>query len=282
MPIVRSFPGDEGWLLQTVGENATGIGGTKKDGAIVRFYNDLLTRHRISWYEVPISAASYAFSPESSFTACVHEVALNGTDLCLAPFWVTSQRTQLASFPQPLYNDVFVTVTIKESSGVMSLSEAMQTPFTPFTWQMWFALVGTLFYVSIVMWILEGGTNDDDFPEASNSQKLFKSVLVSFMAFWSAGDLRFGPKTFDGWITISGLAFCIMVLITNYQADVTADLIGSKARGAMASLEDGITKSLPICGLEAIREEPLSRFPNLSQLYHDVDDEQSLALALVG
>jgi hypothetical protein len=32
-------------------------------------------------HEVPISAASHAFSPSSTYTACVHEIALNGTDV---------------------------------------------------------------------------------------------------------------------------------------------------------------------------------------------------------
>jgi hypothetical protein len=38
---------------------------------------------------VPISDRSREFSPSSSYTACVHDVAIGQVDLCVGNFWPT-------------------------------------------------------------------------------------------------------------------------------------------------------------------------------------------------
>ena len=121
-PLRVSFPGDSGsgYTLVTVGENVTGVGGTRRDGSFPAFIGSLLADANVEWSEVPISPESYAAYPLSSFTACAHEVALNGTDLCAANLWDTEVRRTLAQFTRPLYDDEFRLVVFKESEGSSS------------------------------------------------------------------------------------------------------------------------------------------------------------------
>ena len=60
-----------------------------------------------TWVEKPITAASRARFNSSSFTACVHDVALNETDMCIGNFWMTSQRLHMAAFSTAIYDDSF-------------------------------------------------------------------------------------------------------------------------------------------------------------------------------
>ena len=34
----------------------------------------------------------------SSYSACVHDVAMNETDMCIGPFWLTSERQLMSPF----------------------------------------------------------------------------------------------------------------------------------------------------------------------------------------
>ena len=96
----------------------------------------------------------------SSYTQCVHEVALNETDLCIGAFWTTSERLLLTTFTTAMYQgmclirpyiwnwlfktiflfllDTFFMVTF--SSGKSSFADLLVTPFKPFTRQAWVAL----------------------------------------------------------------------------------------------------------------------------------------------
>ena len=58
----------------------------------------VMRRHAVPWQAVDVSARSAEFSPGSSFTACVHDVAIGNVDMCWANFWPTSARRQMASF----------------------------------------------------------------------------------------------------------------------------------------------------------------------------------------
>lgn len=76
-----SFPGDSGsgYTLLTKDDGS-------KDGSVVQFMKDLKEETGFDWtiHEVTDTSRSRY---SSSFTACVHEVALGETDLCIGNFW---------------------------------------------------------------------------------------------------------------------------------------------------------------------------------------------------
>ena len=82
-----------------------GVGGTNRSGSVLVFMDNILRRGAVPWVEVPVSDASRAYS-SSSFTACVHEVAIGGADVSptCTPFHYASLNPTDAS----AYSDAHV------------------------------------------------------------------------------------------------------------------------------------------------------------------------------
>jgi len=87
-PLRVSFPADSSNGYTVVSVDG-GVGGTGRAGAVLEFAAATFAAHGIAWTEVPVPAASRAYSPLSSYTACVQAVALNDTDVCWGNFWPT-------------------------------------------------------------------------------------------------------------------------------------------------------------------------------------------------
>ena len=85
-----SYPGDSssGYTLLT---DANGV----KQGSVVEFMRSIAQEAQFTWDIVPVGNDSKAFSPSSSFTACVYSVALNETDMCIGNFWVSVHTTSV-------------------------------------------------------------------------------------------------------------------------------------------------------------------------------------------
>ena len=156
------FPGDEAYHLVTVGPQEAGYGGvgkgvgnTQRDGAIVIFIDQLLTTYGLSWYEVTISDDSHAFSPASSYTACIHDIALNRTDVCVGPFWTPAFRRKLVAFTGDLFSAQFALVVRQLPATQRTFAEMVASPFEPFEAEVWAYLVLTLFYVGLIRWAIQ-------------------------------------------------------------------------------------------------------------------------------
>jgi hypothetical protein len=180
-----SFPGDSGsgYTLLTKPDGT-------KDGSVVQFMKDIKAVTGFSWtiHEVTdTSRTRYS----SSFTACVHEVALGETDLCvsLTParshsnashlacvpsscaftprlgarvftrscignFWMTNERLLLTPFTGLLYTDEFK--LILPVAPEVPLSVVMQMPLRPFTNLAWLYIVAVLMYMTIALNLITG------------------------------------------------------------------------------------------------------------------------------
>jgi hypothetical protein len=69
-----------GYTLTTMSDGKT------RDGSVLRFMARVFAEYQIQWVVQPISNASLSKFPGSSFTACVFEVGLNETDICIGSF----------------------------------------------------------------------------------------------------------------------------------------------------------------------------------------------------
>ena len=235
-----SIPGDELPYVSTVGPNTTDyVVGTspRRDGSIPRYVSRLLQEYNIAWEEVPISASSLAFSPHSSGTACVHDVALNNTDICVASTWVFEYRSRLAGFTSPIEAvEMFVIAPL--SQRTTSVSDLLLRPFEPFDWTMWLGMLGALLYAGYALYTLDGSGHEDEEqdddvgatsklePLTASQKKQIKyaidwrhafcpttfddltdlglSMVHSVQSFIGAGDFRHEPRTVTGWIVFLG------------------------------------------------------------------------------
>eukprot|EP01047_Picozoa_sp_COSAG01_P047214 COSAG01_NODE_4491_length_4978_cov_17.492109_1_plen_836_part_10 len=144
-----SMPGDSG-----SGYTLTTLPDGTRAGSVVSFMKSVAQEASFTWEIVPIGDSRSLFS--SSFTACVHAVALGATDLCIGNFWLTTQRMLIhSSFTSVLYDDEMVLV-VKATEDV-NLWERIGVPFTStLTPTAWIAVLGTTLFMSFAMQIIEG------------------------------------------------------------------------------------------------------------------------------
>ena len=216
-----SFPGNSGsgYTITTVPDGIAGVGGTNRDGSTVRFWDQLARDYNIAWTEHPVSDESKSFSPQSSFTACVHELALNATDICVGNFWPTANRQRLASFTTPLYYDEFKLVVAKSNATTAWELTDLYRPVEPFSPMTWAAIVITTLYFGAAMWLVEAGHNQDDFPSRGPVAGIAFGFFRALYAFFTF-DFRFSPTTIIGRLCLLTFAFSSLLLITYYAAQV--------------------------------------------------------------
>ena len=156
------FPGDSASMYTIVGTRpypdgspkvvaGSGVGGTNRSGAVVVLVANLLTQLSVPWEETAISARSLEYSPASSFTACVHEVAIGNLDLCIGNFWPTARRRTIANFASPIYRDSFhLIVPYAPPGAYASIWRSLQAPFTPFSAELWLMIFVILGLVGLM------------------------------------------------------------------------------------------------------------------------------------
>lgn len=153
-----TFPGDEAHYLVTVAEG-TGVNGTSKDGVIVRVAHGIFARHGIAWEATPIANNFTG----SDYVACIHDIALNNTDICLAAFFDTAERRTIADFTGPVSSSSFMAVVWRvQPDSWPSISEMLRSPFTPFDDDVWMWLLVTISYVGLIRWAIQIANDDAD------------------------------------------------------------------------------------------------------------------------
>ena len=177
-PIRLTFTGDDSPYIKQLGPNETRlVPGTDKDGSVVKFITDLLLERSVTWKEVPITGASRDYS-SSSFQACIHDVALNATDLCVGSTWAFENRRRLVDFTGDITASNLRLLVKLQSSDYNSFSQKIKQPFAPFTAKMWLALVGALIYIGYAMYTLDasGYESDDQNEDGDDAlgQALYK------------------------------------------------------------------------------------------------------------
>ncbi len=248
-----------------------GIGGTNRSGAVPVYMARMLAKLNIPWHEVPISSRSREFSPASSFTACVHEVALGNADICFGNFWATASRRSISSFTSLLYNDKFH-VFVKRGRSRPSFWEALLRPFEPFSATLWVVIFVVLAYVGVTqvyeerMWASHELTDDEDADSKDSFLgKVPSAALRGINAFNLSEVPGLEPTTLGAWLTTFALGFTTMVLVTGYTAVVTTTLMQQSAV-QINNLEDAIRQGARVCAHTVVVDQVVARYPKLSPL----------------
>jgi len=235
--------------------------GGKKTGSFPTFMQGIFDRFNMTMEIVPVSEKSKERSPKSSFTACVHEVALNSTDLCIGNFWSTSQRRLMAAFTSEVYQDLFYLVAPASEEGLV---EMMGSPLRPFVPSVWFGIVAVTAVASLGMYVLERGK--PMFRETTISRGISLSFYVAFQSMIGASS-SYEAKSLGGKILNLAFGFFIMIVIASYTANLASFLVAKASTSKIDSIEAGINAGMKFCGLSAIRESLISLEPELRNLF---------------
>ena len=274
-PLRVSFPGNSGsgYTVTDAKVGEAGAGNTRRDGSVLRFFETTMAAHGVDWYEVPRSASSSAFGTihSSSFTACTHEVALNRSDVCVGNLWPTPFRRRIAAFSNVIYLDAFhaIAFRVQTTRRARAFGDALVAPLQPFSMGLWFAILGTVLLVALVMWIVEGWSNDEDFPQTKIAPSLVIAGFKALRTFPGGAGINFSPKTNVGQLIILVFSFAALVLTAQYTAVVTANIVLSEERveANVSTFEDALMLHQKICGLEATKPSFAERYPASVELY---------------
>lgn len=203
---------------------------TGRTGSTVHFMADLLEFHGIQWEFMPMSSESNNYSV-STVTNCLHEVAINRTDMCWFDSWLTDGRLSMTTMIG-LFEDTFMVMVRKEAKKAATFEDMIAVPFMPFTGELWAVIMSQYIVCALIFFWLEGQSNEDDFPEPTLSKGViecvFKGVVASF-----GGGLLMSPKTTPGKILVAGLSLSLMVFMSIYGAQVTTALVQSRLGAVM-------------------------------------------------
>ncbi len=142
----------------------------ERTGSMIDFMNEVAVSGGFTWTLRSISNASRLLY-SSSYTQCVHDVALNETDLCIGPFWLTPERLLMSRFSVSIYSNTFLLVVQQPNTRIASvkdfilrLQEHWKVPFRPFTKHAWWTIGCVTFFMSVVMVSItrRAVSNDED------------------------------------------------------------------------------------------------------------------------
>ena len=161
-----SYPGDssDGYTLAT--DEATG----NRIGSTVDLMYEIFEEYNITAVLKEVSEKSKA-RYTSSYTQCVHEVALNETDICIGAFWTTSERLLLTPFTTATYQDTFYMLTFEETTET-GFWVNMATPFAPFTTEAWYRLAFVVLYMSTSIHLVQSAKNAEDEDDDDETKSL--------------------------------------------------------------------------------------------------------------
>ena len=240
------------------------------EGSFVEFFQRSMAKFGVTTFEiVPLSSAAGA-TTGSPWSHCLYGIALNNTDVCLGPTWPTLERQfktgfQGAGFSIPLYEDAFKMVSKRKPASARTVfwplvlwtaggdGSGIHAELTPEkineNLRVWLTILGMLLYTGIVLFVLEGHTNDEVYPEShSPGLSVIRSLFNSLQSFVGMGDYRHTPQTHDGRLGMITSSFAVLILITTYTSLITSGLVAKPEQaGVYASVNDAIAKGAKFC-----------------------------------
>eukprot|EP00816_Leptocylindrus_hargravesii_P012834 CAMPEP_0196825136 /NCGR_PEP_ID=MMETSP1362-20130617/92867_1 /TAXON_ID=163516 /ORGANISM="Leptocylindrus danicus, Strain CCMP1856" /LENGTH=1154 /DNA_ID=CAMNT_0042205513 /DNA_START=183 /DNA_END=3647 /DNA_ORIENTATION=- len=207
----------------------------QKDGSIVQFMKDVASAAGFGMYEVKLSPVSRLEHNNNSYTACMLDVELGVTDLCIGPFWKLNDNPM---FSNSFFADEFFLVVPRVQESTLEL---LMTPILPFTWDAWIWVALTCFYMGFVIQIV---SKDTAYGQKISLCGRINAVFYNSVKSCAAADVfsstNKNPSTPEK-ITVAGFVIFSLIVLTAYTATSAAFLvsIGSGYR----SLDDMISSS---------------------------------------
>jgi len=209
-----------------------------------------------------VTEDSKAMYPDSSYTACVRDVALHRLDCCVGFFWETPTRRSMVAFSPSYMPDIFYLVVFAEVPE--SIFHLLVKVFEPFSPELWLAVVTCCLIVGVVMWAL-GEVGDVNILKGS-----LMGLQQAMMKFLGQEGFR-QSSTKGGKIIIFGFGFLCMLGGASYTASLSSFLLMSNLETGIKGIEDAIDQGVKICALEPLKLPLLVRYPALKGLVVAVD-----------
>jgi len=182
----------------------------------------------------------------STFSQCVHDVAIGELDLCIGPFWITSERALQTPFTNSLFNDEFFLVvpTQKENKSFFDL---LATPFLPFENDAWFLIIAATIYMAWVVRFIQKFTRNHT---TRQQKEVFTLRSIGFAFYDGINSMTSGGVTnvsekpsIPEKLVVSGFAIFALLVLTAYTATSAASLVVKEHPHGLYSDLDQVAKA---------------------------------------
>jgi hypothetical protein len=284
---VQFQPGRSFQSMPAKGHGPVTLAEIGMQGSFMELFGDIMKSVGVTTFTfVPVpmgNESTYtARGGSSAWTSCIHETVLNNTDVCICDAWVTAERLLLgAEFVRFLELDELRMVGRKRSAHGSVDDSWFWRPFLVWTTGLpdesslssaqraeanaavWACLVAVLIFTAAVLFLLEGHTNDESFPEKDSRTAFSHSVWYAIQGFAGQGDFRFEPHTGLGRLVVTSTALSLLIFMTTYGAVYTSSMVTIKisATGHYTDLSEAVANNARVCGWSAQRENFLALYP---------------------
>eukprot|EP00816_Leptocylindrus_hargravesii_P013442 CAMPEP_0196825104 /NCGR_PEP_ID=MMETSP1362-20130617/92860_1 /TAXON_ID=163516 /ORGANISM="Leptocylindrus danicus, Strain CCMP1856" /LENGTH=525 /DNA_ID=CAMNT_0042205481 /DNA_START=47 /DNA_END=1624 /DNA_ORIENTATION=- len=226
------IPGDAVYDLYT-NEDGT------KNGSTWAMFELIREETNGTWEYVDVSALSMSKYSTSSYTACIHDVALGLVDFCVGNFWPTGERFLIHTpFSRSFMVDKFFLVSPMIIYDSVSYFQGLVLPFKVFTSEAWMGVVLTAFYFAVVMYVARITYAGGNYPGASKWEAFARGLSrISYdtLIYLTSADPSKVPNAAESqpkseergpeMVAIAGFAFFGLLTLTAYTASSAAAMV---------------------------------------------------------
>ncbi|CAE7394628.1 GLR2.2 [Symbiodinium natans] len=247
--VMRFAADDFSWFVYTKPEVDPENPNVTKAGVDYDFFVELASNFNpqatfefVDGFSTQVSRSLFS----SSWTACVHDVAVGYIDACVGPFWITPERAEMTQFLS-ISVDLFYLIAPKQDETPSSLGDFIAAPFRPFMPETWLAIVCFLSVLACTLWAIEGWETGCTLGWRSQAENGFVKAYETVQAFL-AGGVEAESHNLPRKFLVLGFAFFLLIVSESYSASLTSMLVVRReASGNIENIEDAIERGMKIC-----------------------------------
>ena len=238
-------------------------------GVMPEYLRSILQESGIEIVETEISATAHKVAKEllmdNVFDACIYDVALNNTDICVVDYWATDQRARVAPFTASVLEDQFYLVKVaSDDDHSLSFGAAVERTFKPFTAGAWIMILANIVIYSILIYLIERCEQGEKLQLHSepDGESLNTSLFRGLLSF-NGGDSRHEVKSWSANLVNGAFGLMLMFTFTAYGANLATFLVASALKPPISDLASALRAGNTICYQSVMAPVFRANYPEL-------------------
>jgi hypothetical protein len=172
-------------------------------------------------------------------------------DMVTYGYWaITEERVLVGAYSPHGFLDLsYILIAPKQVADTELMKDMFQL-MQPFSAPVWGVIGVAIIATGLLYLSLEGGSNEDDLPGNDRKQRACDALCLSFHQLAQAGSLA--PKTFPGKVLLASWAWCAMLIVASYTANLASFLTVKQTHTGFTDIHEAVRQKKKICMLENI------------------------------
>jgi ABC-type amino acid transport substrate-binding protein len=186
----------------------------------------------VIYYDTP--DGQFGGLTNGTWTGMIGEMLYRNASFSMAALTPTRVRATVVDFTYSFLDSGLVIMVQKV--GSTNLFNFL----TPFTWQVWITLIGTIFFMAILMWIFDHLSPygyHRSYKDHQKNEMDFRSALLNSFRVLADQDAEPG-RSFSTRVIILGYCLFAVIVLASYIANLAAALTTAKLTVKITSLQD--------------------------------------------